>query len=69
LDSHGFYFIERPPTGLFFGTKPGPVRLLLTHPPFGLPPWAWFALSCGLVALAGLGVEWWRRRRLRRTTK
>jgi hypothetical protein len=67
-DSSGFYFVEHPKTGLIFSTGPGPVRLLLVHPPPGVPPWGWFALG-GALALAGLGVWWWRQSRQRRATR
>lgn len=43
--------------------KPRDIKKPFEVPRTGLPWWAWAAIASGAIALAGLAVWWWRRRR------
>jgi hypothetical protein len=63
-DSSGVYFAEQPRRALLDRLgQPGPIRMLLVHPPPGVPPWVWPALG-GVLGLTGYSLGWryWRRR-------
>jgi len=57
LDSQGYYFVDQQGT---FPDNPGPVRLILTHPPF--PTWLWIWRAIGItLSVAIVGAAWFLR--------
>lgn len=57
LDSQGYYFVDQQGT---FPNHRGPMRLLLTNPPF--PIWLWIWRGIGIIiSVALVGVAWFLR--------